>query len=308
MTRFNFLSLPLKIQEKIVAEIVHNSVPSDRIHFAQTSKYSNLLVKRAKPKKIITRLEIKSCSVHNIAIKINGKIIEFKTISKLYNILKNCQIRTLQLGSDKFFSEINQWWNSKFKKVFYEAAKFVTEMDICMKSIKSEEFMNFYKKLKHLRYLGIYNYILNIFYLPKFPQNIFLFPTSPNEKLDNFLQILAEKTRKCPLKSIYLKKQFNVKEVKQFLKNATFFDGAKIYIETDSTNHAAFLKMMKSLGKHEEDEVSPHPYGLSKSNKKLFAIFLQENVRVVLRSKKHHGVFLIPDLKKNICFCEKNKK
>ena len=53
MEYFNFLGLPEVVQDLIVHEIVHNSIPEDRIQLARTCKYLNEAVKRAKPKKIV---------------------------------------------------------------------------------------------------------------------------------------------------------------------------------------------------------------------------------------------------------------
>uniref|UniRef100_A0AC34QLM3 Uncharacterized protein n=1 Tax=Panagrolaimus sp. JU765 TaxID=591449 RepID=A0AC34QLM3_9BILA len=82
----------------IAEEIVHNSIPEDRIQFATTCKAFNQLVKHAKPKKIIRRLLL-GCDCADMFVIINSGNLYEKTLPELKRILPLCQVENLSISA-----------------------------------------------------------------------------------------------------------------------------------------------------------------------------------------------------------------
>uniref|UniRef100_A0AC34RND5 F-box domain-containing protein n=1 Tax=Panagrolaimus sp. JU765 TaxID=591449 RepID=A0AC34RND5_9BILA len=147
MDSFNFLGLPLAVQELITNEIVHNSIPEDRIQLALTSKYCNELVQRAKPMKIIDKFWIGFFPRFTF---ISNSRDYTRTKEQWGEVLRNCQIKHLLLKFDSQFSSDEY---SEILDVLPEATKFTTKLDIITVNHLNmkDEVVGFYVKLKHLK-------------------------------------------------------------------------------------------------------------------------------------------------------------
>uniref|UniRef100_A0AC34REY3 DUF38 domain-containing protein n=1 Tax=Panagrolaimus sp. JU765 TaxID=591449 RepID=A0AC34REY3_9BILA len=188
---FNFLGLPLVVQDLITNEIVHQSIPEDRNQLALTSQYCNYLVQRAKPKKIMDRFTI--LSPLRFTCRSNSRKIPKK--QQLMKIVSNCQIKKVVMADETKRDHSNY---AEFFNMLFEAAKFSTKFDIiAFKDVHMVEIVGFYTKLKHLRSVTIGK---PEFTLPYYPSKVKLnFHPS-----DYFLRDLAEKSRNCPLSVLKL--------------------------------------------------------------------------------------------------------
>uniref|UniRef100_A0AC34QSP4 F-box domain-containing protein n=1 Tax=Panagrolaimus sp. JU765 TaxID=591449 RepID=A0AC34QSP4_9BILA len=156
---FNFLGLPSLVQELITNEIVHNSIPEDRIQLALTSKYCNELVQRAKPKKIIDQFWIQD----PFAFLANSREYT-KTKEELMDILPNCQIKQLVSEYGSVFSSEEY---SEILDMLPEAARFATKFNITSTHpIRMGKVVEFYAKLKHLKSIVLKEYDLILPYYP----------------------------------------------------------------------------------------------------------------------------------------------
>uniref|UniRef100_A0AC34RL75 F-box domain-containing protein n=1 Tax=Panagrolaimus sp. JU765 TaxID=591449 RepID=A0AC34RL75_9BILA len=173
---FNFLGLPLVIQDLITEEIVHNSIPEDRIQFALTSKFCNELVQRARPKKIIDLFFIGSFS--SFTFVANSRYCT-QTEEQLMEILPNCQIKRLQLENDPHFSKKDY---SRILDMLSETAEFATKLDIVtFNPVYVNELVRFYVKLKHLKSVTVKDPEL---ILPYYPSKVTLigYASNPDKK------------------------------------------------------------------------------------------------------------------------------
>uniref|UniRef100_A0AC34R442 F-box domain-containing protein n=1 Tax=Panagrolaimus sp. JU765 TaxID=591449 RepID=A0AC34R442_9BILA len=121
---FDFLGLPLVVQDLITNEIVHNSIPEDRIQLALTSKYCNKLIQRARPKKIIDKFTIPY--LPHFTFIANSREYT-KTKEQLMEILPNCQIKQLILDNESVFSSE---YYLEILSMLSEAARLATKLDI----------------------------------------------------------------------------------------------------------------------------------------------------------------------------------
>uniref|UniRef100_A0AC34RGT5 F-box domain-containing protein n=1 Tax=Panagrolaimus sp. JU765 TaxID=591449 RepID=A0AC34RGT5_9BILA len=150
---FDFLGLPTLVQELIAAEIVHNSIPENRVQFALTCKAFNELVKQAKPKKILPSVCIGYYDENGtIGYTTSFPVYDDITVTELEELLRNAQIQILTLTPSIFSDEFKH--HVEFLNVFHEATKFVTtlRMEVSFASLNSG-FLDFYEKLKYLKRL-----------------------------------------------------------------------------------------------------------------------------------------------------------
>uniref|UniRef100_A0AC34Q4A6 F-box domain-containing protein n=1 Tax=Panagrolaimus sp. JU765 TaxID=591449 RepID=A0AC34Q4A6_9BILA len=208
MDYFNFLGLPLVVQDLITEEIVHNSIPEDRIQLALTSKYCNELVQRARPKKIIDQLTLRYFP-HFILIANSREYT--KTKEQLMEILPKCQIKQLQL-CDGFASEDYL----EILDMLLEAARFATKLDIILpiNLDMEDEVVGFYVKLKHLKSVAVRN---AKFFLPYYPSKVKL-ECCYSDPAEDILDDLAEKSQKCPLSFFELRCDVSLNKYQQFLQ------------------------------------------------------------------------------------------
>uniref|UniRef100_A0AC34PWC5 Uncharacterized protein n=1 Tax=Panagrolaimus sp. JU765 TaxID=591449 RepID=A0AC34PWC5_9BILA len=151
----------------IADEIVHNSIPEDRIQFATTCKAFNQLVKDAKPEKIIRDLLL-DCFKTDVLLPNNSRNSDIMTLPELKKILQQCQVENLSLYADHFS---DQHFNSELMDLLMESCKFVTSLSIT--SYNPEfNYVDFYKKLRHLKCFKAYDYSGMIMNLPYFPPKL----------------------------------------------------------------------------------------------------------------------------------------
>uniref|UniRef100_A0AC34Q0S7 Uncharacterized protein n=1 Tax=Panagrolaimus sp. JU765 TaxID=591449 RepID=A0AC34Q0S7_9BILA len=110
----------------IADEIVHNSIPKDRIQFATTCKAFNQLVKDAKPKKIIPALRL-HCDFTDVYVCINSRNEGIMTLPELKKILQQCQVETLLLCAVGGFTEHLFF---KLMDLLMELCRFITDFRI----------------------------------------------------------------------------------------------------------------------------------------------------------------------------------
>uniref|UniRef100_A0AC34QSJ5 F-box domain-containing protein n=1 Tax=Panagrolaimus sp. JU765 TaxID=591449 RepID=A0AC34QSJ5_9BILA len=207
---FNFLGLPSVVQDLITNEIVHNSIPEDRIQLALTSKYCNELVQRAKPKKVIDQLSF--LDFPQFSFIANSRDYD-KTKEQLMEILPNCQIKQLQLydyldDSTEDYSEVSD--------MLLEAARFATKLDIIIPSglEVEDEVVGLYVKLKHLKSVTIWEVA---WILPYYPSKIklnFNYSYPPEDLLED----LAKKSQNCPLSFFELQCDVSLEKCQRFLQ------------------------------------------------------------------------------------------
>uniref|UniRef100_A0AC34REB8 F-box domain-containing protein n=1 Tax=Panagrolaimus sp. JU765 TaxID=591449 RepID=A0AC34REB8_9BILA len=106
MEYFNFLGLPDVVQDLIVHEIVHNSIPNDRIQLARTCKYMNEAVKRAKPKKIVEKVTI-DLSDDLLLMHFDSKSVDGKPSPTLVTKF----VTNLKIYHHGFFPEFTEFYN-----------------------------------------------------------------------------------------------------------------------------------------------------------------------------------------------------
>uniref|UniRef100_A0AC34RRZ1 F-box domain-containing protein n=1 Tax=Panagrolaimus sp. JU765 TaxID=591449 RepID=A0AC34RRZ1_9BILA len=202
--QFNFLGLPLVVQDLITNEIVHNSFPEDRIQLALTSKYCNELVQRAKPKKIIDQFLIHRSCVYFW----DDEGIYAKTKEQLMEISPNCQIKELQLchNSTENYLEVLD--------MLSEATRFATKLDIMtVNHVYEDKIVEFYVKLKHLKSVTVKDPKL---ILPYYPSKVKL--NFGIDRPGNILEDLAVKSQNCPLSFFELESRLSLEECQQFLQ------------------------------------------------------------------------------------------
>uniref|UniRef100_A0AC34RDY3 F-box domain-containing protein n=1 Tax=Panagrolaimus sp. JU765 TaxID=591449 RepID=A0AC34RDY3_9BILA len=176
---FNFLGLPSTVQDLIAEEVVHKTFPEARIQFALTCKSFNELVKRAKPKKMISCLGILEWTKDKIVFSVDNKIFECQTSAKLEEILEKCQIvGYLLMKSVTIFSETNPNW--KVLILLSKSAKYVRNLYVKYWSndyypnhianpSSHERFIVFYHELEHLIALTFSGCYEDFVRLPYFP-------------------------------------------------------------------------------------------------------------------------------------------
>uniref|UniRef100_A0AC34R2R8 Uncharacterized protein n=1 Tax=Panagrolaimus sp. JU765 TaxID=591449 RepID=A0AC34R2R8_9BILA len=229
MDIFDFPTLETKIQELIVAEIVHNSHPEDRIQFSLTSRNSHELVKATKPKKIIKHLTLRTCNEEKFSYKIDSKSYH-KYPDHLIGILRKCQIETLELYDESLFSKEHRSKHPTFLKTLLKASKFITKLIIAHHEPERDGFLDFYGKLKHLDYLDLDLTEWKEFDFPYFPTNVKL---KMGLESDWILFNLAEKTKDCPLSYLYVENLIELNVFQHFLETASFKNDCKFLITTD---------------------------------------------------------------------------
>uniref|UniRef100_A0AC34PZT4 F-box domain-containing protein n=1 Tax=Panagrolaimus sp. JU765 TaxID=591449 RepID=A0AC34PZT4_9BILA len=217
---FNFLGLPLVVQELITNEIVHNSIPEDRIQLALTSKYCNELVQRARPKKIIDRFSVVEFFSCFIFIADSKKYTKAK--EELMEILTNCQIKKILLNDAPETED-----DLEIFDMLSEAAKFATKLHIFFPDLDyMDKIVEFYVKMKHLKSVMLWGSDL---ILPSYPSKVALefgFGDAPGYFSEDF----EEETQNSPLSSFELKCSLTLEKCQQYLQTAEFSIGADISI------------------------------------------------------------------------------
>uniref|UniRef100_A0AC34RNS5 F-box domain-containing protein n=1 Tax=Panagrolaimus sp. JU765 TaxID=591449 RepID=A0AC34RNS5_9BILA len=173
---FNFLGLPSVVQDLITNEIVHNSIPEDRIQLALTSKYCNELVQHARQKKIIDKFTI---GYHSRFSFISNSIEYIKTEEQLTEILPNSQIKQLKFSNGSLFSSEEYL---EFLDILFEAAIFATKFGISINYVHKDKVIGFYVKLKHLKSVTVRNPEL---ILPYYPSKTAKFSTGAEIRVRN---------------------------------------------------------------------------------------------------------------------------
>uniref|UniRef100_A0AC34R9E1 F-box domain-containing protein n=2 Tax=Panagrolaimus sp. JU765 TaxID=591449 RepID=A0AC34R9E1_9BILA len=229
---FNFFGFPTVVQDLIAAEIVHNSIPEDRIQFALTCKAFNELVKHAQPKKILPSIIIGRCKrdgtisyFYSTCPQVLYRVYDDTTATTMEEWLRNAQIQFLTLSATIFSDEFKD--HVEFLNVFHEATKFVTTLRILVsrRSSLNPGYLNFYEKLKHLKCLEFEGPFEDFVKLSKIPSNLnlrFLY-------YDADFTVLAEKLAAVQLSDLYFNQHYNKEEFQQLLKKTKFTDDAKIY-------------------------------------------------------------------------------
>uniref|UniRef100_A0AC34Q525 F-box domain-containing protein n=1 Tax=Panagrolaimus sp. JU765 TaxID=591449 RepID=A0AC34Q525_9BILA len=269
---FNFLGLPTVVQDLIAAEIVHNSIPEDRIQFALTCQVFNELVKHAKPKKILKSIFIGHCQKDGtisftysprpqILYRIPDDII---ARSKLEKRLRNAQIQILTLTPSIFSEEFKD--HVDFLNVFYEATKFVTTLRIQVSRCGSlnSGYFDFYEKLNYLKCLEFEGPFKDFVKLSKIPTNLKLSIYSHHT---NF-SILAEKLATVQLFELHFDQLFTKKDCQELFETVRFKDGVKIRFRFRSSQNDMYAVYMKHIGQ-DSIEIQYFPFRPSCSNKDL---------------------------------------
>uniref|UniRef100_A0AC34PYB1 F-box domain-containing protein n=1 Tax=Panagrolaimus sp. JU765 TaxID=591449 RepID=A0AC34PYB1_9BILA len=194
----------------IADEIVHNSIPEDRIQFATTCKAFNQLVKHAKPMKIIRRLRI-HCDTTGVTVYINSGNGRFMTLPELKKILLQYQVEDLLLYAMGRFSNILY---SELMDLLMEPCRFLTAFSITSYDSRFK-YVDFYKKLRHLKSLTIYDLTKIIMDLPYFPPKLEL-------RSEYSLPLLAEKTMNHPLSFLKINGDVPLTDIQQFLMVSYF--------------------------------------------------------------------------------------
>uniref|UniRef100_A0AC34Q075 F-box domain-containing protein n=1 Tax=Panagrolaimus sp. JU765 TaxID=591449 RepID=A0AC34Q075_9BILA len=227
MEYFNFLGLPDVVQDLVVHEIVHNSIPNDRIQLARTCKYLNEAVKRAKPRKIVEKLDIRSFDV--ICFLIGTKVFQSSPtpefVTNICHILQQTQAEKLRVVTTSF-----DVGDSGFFHHLFEASKFVTELKIYHHGLLPE-FTEFYNKLEHLEFLEFGGSIDMFNSLSHYPSRIRL-NTLPDYD-SNLLENITKKTKL--LSSLFVKRCIPVEKLQQFLQTGKFKNGCEIYCEVENS-------------------------------------------------------------------------
>uniref|UniRef100_A0AC34R888 DUF38 domain-containing protein n=1 Tax=Panagrolaimus sp. JU765 TaxID=591449 RepID=A0AC34R888_9BILA len=201
----------------IADEIVHNSIPEDRIQFATTCKAFNQLVKDAKPKKIIHHLRIRS-RITGVYHCINSGNDRFMTLPALKKFLQQYQVENLSFFVQNRFTD--EHLHSELMEILMEPCRFVTDLSI-LSYYPEFKYVEFYKKLRHLKALTIYDSSGIIMDLPYFPPILVLWREYP-------LPFLAEKTLNHPLSFLKITREASLTDFQQFLMTANLDIGAEI--------------------------------------------------------------------------------
>uniref|UniRef100_A0AC34Q7U9 Uncharacterized protein n=1 Tax=Panagrolaimus sp. JU765 TaxID=591449 RepID=A0AC34Q7U9_9BILA len=140
------------------------------------------------------------------------------TLSELEKFLQQYQVKDLSLyAMDRFIDEDY----SAFLHLLMEPCRFVTALSIF--SFDPEfNYADFYKKLKHLKSLTIFDSSGMIIDLPYFPPKLAL-------KSEYSLSLLAEKTLNHPLSSLWITYCVSLTDIQQFLMTSNLQIGAEIY-------------------------------------------------------------------------------
>uniref|UniRef100_A0AC34RFR5 F-box domain-containing protein n=1 Tax=Panagrolaimus sp. JU765 TaxID=591449 RepID=A0AC34RFR5_9BILA len=212
---FDFLALPLVIQDLIVEEIVHNSIPEDRIQFSMACKVFNEMVKRAKPKKIIRYLFVFDKLKYSSTMIDETKMLD-KSLEEMIEIFKKCQIKELIIWTEIKIFNPDEEESHKFLDDFLEICEFVTELYVF--GGPNDEFIKFFKKLKHLKSLDFQDNFWLLEHCPYLPKEVFCDFKDYDESSRHFLLKLAEKSQQEPLRFISTNGYVPVDVIQEFLK------------------------------------------------------------------------------------------
>uniref|UniRef100_A0AC34RMX2 DUF38 domain-containing protein n=1 Tax=Panagrolaimus sp. JU765 TaxID=591449 RepID=A0AC34RMX2_9BILA len=204
----------------IADEIVHNSIPEDRIQFATTCKAFNQLVKHAKPKKIIRELHL---GRHKTELE------KFLQQYQVENLLLDATIRYID---ERFYSELMD--------LLVESCWSVTELSITSHNPEFK-YVDFYTNLKHLKSLTIYDTTRMIRNLPYFPPKL-------NLLSEYSLSLLAEKTFNHPLSFLEIGHEVQLTQIQQFLMAANLEIGAEIRFCFKNQQFANFDGFLTFIG------------------------------------------------------------
>uniref|UniRef100_A0AC34RQW3 F-box domain-containing protein n=1 Tax=Panagrolaimus sp. JU765 TaxID=591449 RepID=A0AC34RQW3_9BILA len=220
MKKFDFLQLPLVVQDIITEEVVSNSSPKNRLQLALTSKYCNYLVQRAHPKKIIHHLKFSQLSYSGFyvpsslkfLIEINSKAY-YKTKDEMMEMLTNCQVEVLEVDDTSFLF----LKSSDVLDILDKSLEFVTKLIIGKWIVEAGTIIDLYHKFRHLDTL-VYKHNLLIF--PHYPPNIVIESASNaigEGVYMNFFQELAKFSRQNLLSSFTITKYISLDIFRQFL-------------------------------------------------------------------------------------------
>uniref|UniRef100_A0AC34QB13 DUF38 domain-containing protein n=1 Tax=Panagrolaimus sp. JU765 TaxID=591449 RepID=A0AC34QB13_9BILA len=201
----------------IADEIVHNSIPEDRIQFATTCKAFNQLFKHAKPKKIINFLRL-NCYETDSSLYINSGNERIMTLPELKNFIQQYQVENLSFCTADWVTDKHLY--SELMEILMEPCRFVTVLSITSDDPELK-YVDFYKKLKHLQSFKVYDPTEVIMDLPYFPPKLEL-------QSEYYLPWLAEKTLNHPLSFLKINRPVQLTDVQQFLMRANFEIGAEI--------------------------------------------------------------------------------
>uniref|UniRef100_A0AC34RHD2 F-box domain-containing protein n=1 Tax=Panagrolaimus sp. JU765 TaxID=591449 RepID=A0AC34RHD2_9BILA len=235
MEYFNFLGLPEVVQDLIVHEIVHNSVPNDRIQLARTCKYMNEAVKRAKPKKIVKKLEIEWWG-DEITFSFDSKTLDAPPLPEFFTsicqILQQIQILELQVV---LYSTVLGKDEAQQSDLFYnlfEATKFASKLDICHSTFL-HEFAELYNKLKHVEIMDFRGLTEMFNSLSHYPSRMRLsFGTRYDPRV---CENITKKTVNNPLSSLFLDNCIPVEDLQQFLQRTKFQNVCEIYCKVENS-------------------------------------------------------------------------
>uniref|UniRef100_A0AC34PWF2 F-box domain-containing protein n=1 Tax=Panagrolaimus sp. JU765 TaxID=591449 RepID=A0AC34PWF2_9BILA len=221
MEYFNFLGLPEVVQDLIVHEIVHNSIPNDRIQLARTCKYLNEAVKRAKPKKII---------------------------------LQQFQVEKLIMSTNSLYAKETQC-SELFHRLF-EASKFVTELEFCHYSF-FPEFTAFYNKFEHLDFLDFSGTIEMFNSLSHLPSKIKVYIVSHYDP--SLLENITKKTTNNPLSSLFIDDCIPVADLQRFLQATKLKNGCEIYFKVRNSKGKRIHVFMTFIDDEHGFEIETFP-------------------------------------------------
>uniref|UniRef100_A0AC34RPH2 F-box domain-containing protein n=1 Tax=Panagrolaimus sp. JU765 TaxID=591449 RepID=A0AC34RPH2_9BILA len=217
MEYFDFLHLPILVQELIVDKIVHHSPPEDRIRFASSCKYFNELVQNAKPKKIIEYLHLEFDL--DFKWESTSTLTTNNSMEELKNILTKCQVRTLGLFIC-WNARGTIWDNPEFWTTLFEASKFVTKLDIhCYApyDTHAKKFVELYEIMKDLNQIKINSDHRFLHKIPYYPPTVEISCDFPQGGALEVLDCFAEKTKNRPLSFLSLRKHISFEAFQQFL-------------------------------------------------------------------------------------------
>uniref|UniRef100_A0AC34QM73 F-box domain-containing protein n=1 Tax=Panagrolaimus sp. JU765 TaxID=591449 RepID=A0AC34QM73_9BILA len=235
MEYFDFLGLPEVVQDLIVHEIVHNSVPNDRIQLAGTCKYMNEAVKRAKPKKIVEKLQINwwldilTFSFDSRTLYSSPPLPEFFT--SICQILQQIQAENLIVGA-LVIDEAQQLLElSDLFYYLFEATKFITELYIHHSTIL-QEFTELYNKLEHVEFMYFSHSSEMFNSLSHYPSRMRL---NFEEHYDSsILENITKKTENNPLTLLRFDDSIPVEDLQRFLQTTKFKNDCEIYCKSQN--------------------------------------------------------------------------
>uniref|UniRef100_A0AC34QMB5 F-box domain-containing protein n=1 Tax=Panagrolaimus sp. JU765 TaxID=591449 RepID=A0AC34QMB5_9BILA len=241
---FDFIHLPTVVQELVVEEIVHNSIPENRIQFALTCMDFNDMVKRAKPKKILPHLTSFGCEFlishdHHAG----GR---FHSPPKLLEILKKVQVERLTVPTRFGLPEEYRSISVEFMDILFKACEFVTKLSVQSGVNDYTQIIDVYKKLKHVNHLDIGKHYSLIDLLPYFPPNMSIFGINPGSIF--YLLKLARKSHIYPFVSCSIVGFMAPDDIQQFLKVARFQKNGKGHFEIQTSDHKILSVHMTYLG------------------------------------------------------------